>query len=198
MPLPLVAFALLALIPFEKDGRWGYRDSSGKVVIPPRYQVAQAFSPEGLAAVVDGDGWAYIDKTGRTVVRPLVVDNGPDYFREGVARFRRDERVGFFNTRGAVVIKPAYAYAMPFSEGLAAVCEGCIEMLQGEHRAIKGGKWGFIDRRGVLVVPLQFLEAGSFKNGRAMVLAVTGWRYIGKDGRAAEQGGTAGPRNPKR
>ncbi|MCE5309912.1 MAG: WG repeat-containing protein [Acidobacteriales bacterium] len=198
MPLTFVAFALLVLIPFQNGGMWGYRDNSGRIVIPPRYQVAQAFSPEGLAAVVDDGGWAYIDTAGRTVIRPLVVDNGPDYFREGVARFRRDGKVGFFNTRGTVVIKPAYAYAMPFSEGLAAVCDGCIEMLEGEHRAVKGGKWGFIDRRGVLVIPLQFLDAGSFQNGRARVLAVAGWRYIGKDGKAAEQEGTAGPHSPKR
>jgi hypothetical protein len=42
--------------------------------------------------VVDDDGWAYIDTAGRAVIRPLVVDNGPDYFREGVARFRRNAK----------------------------------------------------------------------------------------------------------
>jgi hypothetical protein len=40
---------------------------------------------------------------------------------------------------------------------------------EGEHRRVKGGKWGFIDRHGVLVIPLQFSEAGSFENGRARV-----------------------------
>jgi len=194
----LVAFTLLTLIPFEKDGKWGYRDNSGKVVIPPRYPVAQAFSPEGLAAVVDDDGWAYIDTAGRAVIRPLVVDNGPDYFREGVARFRRNGKVGFFDARGNVVIQPDYAYAMPFSEGRAAVCNGCTEVPEGEHRRVKGGKWGFIDRRGVLVIPLQFSDAGSFENGRARVRTGNVWLYIGRNGRAAPRGGTAGPRHPER
>src|SRR5512142_1792512 len=143
----VVLCALAALIPFEKDGKWGYRSSGGEVIIPPRYEMARAFSG-GIAAVVDDQGWAYIDHAGRVVLRPVVVDNGPDYFREGLARFRDNAKVGFFDRSGKVVIQPRYAYAMPFSEGRAAVCEGCAEIEEGEHRAVRGGKWGFINPGG--------------------------------------------------
>jgi hypothetical protein len=182
----IILCALAVLAPFEKDGKWGYRDNAGKVSISPRYEMAREFSAEGIAAVVDQDGWAYIDRTGKVLLRPLVVDNGPDYFREGVARFSRGSRVGFFDTRGKVAIQPVYAHAMPFSEGRAAVCEGCTEVDEGEHRVVKGGKWGFIDRSGRVVVPLQFAAAGSFEKGRARVRAGTNWQHIDKDGKVVQ------------
>ena len=66
----VVVFALVALIPFEKDGKWGYRDDAGRVVISPRYEIAREFSGEGIAAVVDDKGWAYIDEAGRVLGDP--------------------------------------------------------------------------------------------------------------------------------
>lgn len=177
-------FCLLAtLVPFKQDGKWGYRDNSGNVVISPRFELAHKFSPEGIAAVVDEKGWAYIDRAGHIAVRPLVVDNGPDYFREGLARFSRDGKVGFFDRHGKVVIHPLYAHAEPFFEGRAAVCEGCTAIEEGEHRAVRGGKWGFIDRAGRLVIPLRFAGAGNFENSRARVRLATEWLYIDRDGR---------------
>ncbi len=183
----VLVLALAALAPFEKDGRWGYRDDDGRIAIPPRYQIAREFSSTGIAAVVDEKGWAYIDKSGRIIVRPLVADNGPDYFHEGLARFRRDGKVGFFDEQGRVVIQPGYTFAMPFSDGRAAVCDGCAEVEEGEHRAMRGGKWGFIDRSGRLAIPLEFTEAGDFENGRARVRASGKWHYIGKDGKVVPQ-----------
>ncbi|MFB3829195.1 MAG: WG repeat-containing protein [Bryobacteraceae bacterium] len=182
-----VLCALAALVPFEKDGKWGYRDN-GNVVISPRYELAREFSREGIAAVVDQEGWVYIDRTGRTVIRPLVVDNGPDYFREGLARFRRDGKVGFFDRRGSIAIQPAYTFAMPFSGGRAAVCEGCAEVENGEHREVAGGRWGYIDRTGRLVIPLEFSQAGNFEKGRARVRRGPDQLVIGMDGRPAKPG----------
>jgi hypothetical protein len=179
MHASVLLFWLVSLLaPFEQHGKWGFKDASGKVVIPPRYQMAQEFSPEGLAAVVDAQGWAYIDARARVVIRPLAVDNGPDEFSENLARFRQAGKVGFFDRRGKVVIPPRFAFALPFSEGRAAVCDGCLEKKEGEHTALSGGRWGYIDSRGTLVVPLQFEAAESFRNGRARVRLQGAWREI--------------------
>ena len=178
--LPLAAPA--RPVPFEQDGRWGYR-SGRQVVIEPRFVVAHEFSPQDIAAVVDEHGWAYIDRHGKVVVRPMVVDNGPDYFKEGLARFTADGKVGFFDQRGRVVIQPRYAFAAPFSGGRAAVCDGCQERSEGEHRFVRGGRWGFIDRAGTLVIPIRFEEVESFEKGRARVKADGRWEYIDQQGR---------------
>lgn len=170
--------------PFEAQGKWGYKDAQGKVVIPARYLVAQEFSPEGIAAVADADGWAYIDAQGRVLVRPFLFDNGPDYFRQGLARFLSRGKFGFFDQRGKVVISARYSFALLFSEGLAAVCEGCKEVPEGEHRVMRGGRWGYINRQGTLVIPTQHEEAGSFQQGRARVKLGGQWRWIDPRGAA--------------
>ena len=170
------------LLPFEKNGRWGYRTAEGKVAIEPRFAVANSFSPEGIAAVVDEEGWAYIDRGGRIVIRPFVFDNGPDYFAEGLARFTADGKFGFFDKRGRVAIPSKFSFAKPFSEGRAAVCDGCRNIAEGEHRRVQGGRWGFINRAGNLVIPVQFEDAGSFKKGRARVKLGGHWKYIDQKG----------------
>jgi len=181
--LPLVVAAQpTRLLPFEKAGRWGYKTPDGKVAIEPHFSVARDFSPEGIAAVVDEEGWAYIDRSGRIVIRPYIFDNGPDYFAEGLARFTAGGKFGFFDQRGQVVIPPRFGFAKPFSEGLSAVCDGCREIAEGEHRRMQGGTWGYINRSGGQVIPLQFEEAESFNKGQARVKLKGYWKYIDRKG----------------
>lgn len=169
------------LTSFEENGKWGYRDDRGFVVIQPQFEMAQEFS-KGIAAVVDSEGWAYINTRGKVLLRPLVVDNGPDDFSEGLARFRQEGKIGFFDVSGRPVIIPTFDFARPFSEGLAAFCEACKEIPEDEHRVIKGGKWGFIDRKGDATIPAKFDEAESFREGRARVKVDGQWGYIDKKG----------------
>ena len=174
------------LIPFQREGKWGYKDARGKEVMSPQFIIAQDFSPQGIAAVVDERGWAYIDTRGKVVIRPFIFDNGPDYFREGLARFTDNNKFGFFDEKGRVVIKPQFDFAYPFSEGLAAVCNGCKEELEGEHRVIKEGKWGYVGKKGKVVIPLKFAEAKSFENGKAQVKVGNRWIYIDTRGREVQ------------
>ncbi len=186
--LPLFAAVQLThLSPFEKDGRWGYKTAQGEVAIEPRFVVAKAFSSEGIAAVVDDSGWAYIDRSGKIIIRPFVFDNGPDPFVEGLARFVAGSKLGFSDRRGHVVIPPGFTFAEPFSEGRAVVCDGCREVAEGEHKLFQGGRWGYINRAGKLVIALQFEAAESFKNGRARVKIGGQWKYIDLKGAVMPQ-----------
>lgn len=183
----LCCFLLLAMlarypVPFEQDGKWGYKDAHGVVVIKARFETAGAFAPEGLAAVVDDQGWAYINAQGVLVVRPLVVDNGPDYFREGLARFKVAGKIGFSNRYGKVIIPATFGFAQPFSDGLAAVCDQCSEIREGEHMVVAGGRWGFVGPRGELVIPFRFEQAERFEHGRARARLSGRWNYIDRKG----------------
>jgi len=73
-----------------------------------------------------------INEKGETVIRPFVVDNGPDYFEDGLARFRIDNKFGFFDRTGKIIIGAQFDFAFPFHEGLAAICAGCKEEPEGE------------------------------------------------------------------
>ena len=57
------------LLSIKKDGKWGYMDKTGKVVIEPQFDGVRLFS-EGLANVWIGDKEGYIDKTGKIVINP--------------------------------------------------------------------------------------------------------------------------------
>ena len=54
----------------ELDGKWGYIDQTGEVVIEPVWDYAHSFSG-GLAYVQLGDNAGYIDRTGTPVTPGL-------------------------------------------------------------------------------------------------------------------------------
>ena len=55
-------------IAFEKDGKWGYVDTKGKVVCDPSFSRAKSFS-NGFAAVCDDSNcWGYINSSFETVI----------------------------------------------------------------------------------------------------------------------------------
>lgn len=158
------SYAQGKLSPYEKEGLWGYVDKEGKIIIKPRFIVANDFSLEGIAAVVDDQGWVYIDTKGGNVIRPYVFDNRPDYFQEGLARFTADNKFGFFDKTGKVIIEAQFDFALPFHQGLAAICMECkIMQTDEEHSSVVGGKWGYINKEGKIVIQLIYDKAGILK-----------------------------------
>ena len=139
----------------RKNGKYGYINKSGQVVIPFEYDWARPFN-EGLAAVVkDGKG-GYIDQSGQVVV-PFEYDSAT-VFSEGLALVRKDRGWGYIDKNGRTVIPFEYNehyLAGDFSEGLAMVG--------------KDGKWGYIDKNGKAVTAFEYDWGGSFREGLAYV-----------------------------
>jgi len=136
----------------NKDGKFGYINKSGDMVIPPQFDRAMSFC-EGLGRVGIGDKQGYIDETGKIVIPLQFAEAYP--FREGLAGARIDEKFGYIDKTGAFVIQPQFDHVEPFFEGLAAV--------------MAGEKWGYIDRTGKYVVEPQFDKVWSFNDGIAPV-----------------------------
>jgi hypothetical protein len=110
----------LELYPISRNGKYGYIDKTGKVVIPCKWEYADSFS-EGLASVQNDNGKrGFIDKTG-TVVIPCKWEDA-EYFSEGLARVKDDNgKWGFIDKTGKVVIPCKWKDVNFFSEGLARV-----------------------------------------------------------------------------
>jgi hypothetical protein len=65
------------------DGKWGFIDSSGSVVIEPQYDDAKSFSI-GLAAVSVDGMWGYINASGEYRLMPVFTDAKP-FSTDGIA-----------------------------------------------------------------------------------------------------------------
>ena len=171
------------LVPFEFDERYGYKDENGKIIIKAKYQQALEFLETEIAAVVFKNKWWYINVKGKKLISPYIVDNGPDNFSEGLARFGKDGKMGFFDHFGKKMIKAKLNYAEPFSGGFAQFNVGGTYQMEGEYNMLKGGKWGFIDRDGKVVVVAIYDYTGPFEKGIAWVKLGDKEYYIDASGK---------------
>lgn len=73
---------------FEKNGKWGFVDDKGKVVIEPKFDAAKSFS-NGLAGVKKGKTWSFIDTKGDIVIEGQFED--VDYMNEEGICFVKSE-----------------------------------------------------------------------------------------------------------
>jgi len=137
--LAISASVLVLCEPFfdEQIEQYGYLDCDGAVAVPAIYRFAYEFNEGGIAAVADESGWYYIDRSNQFVIKPMLYDNGPDYFSDGLSRFVKDGKYGYFDEFGKIVIEAQYDFAWPFKNGKAQVGEDCQFVPDGEHTAVK-------------------------------------------------------------
>lgn len=69
------------------QGKFGYADAAGRIIIPPRFDGADTFS-EGLAVVLDSGRFGYIDSRGDFAIPAVYRHARP--FRDGHASVRFD------------------------------------------------------------------------------------------------------------
>lgn len=159
-----------ALFPVRVNGKGGYIDIEGNLVIKPQFDVARDFR-EGLGGVRVGDKCGYIDRNGEFIIKPIL-EYASD-FSEGLAAVMPSgsNKWGYMDKAGNMVIDPCFeeeSFWSDFSEGLSA--------------AKINGKWGYIDKTGNWVINPGFEHACSFSEGLACVKAEGKWGYIDKKG----------------
>ncbi|MCE5324185.1 WG repeat-containing protein [bacterium] len=122
-----------------QEGKCGYIDKTGKIVIEPRFGYAQPFS-DGLAAVMTGEmkpgrkwTWGYIDKAGK------------------------------------FVIEPKFPFAESFSEGVAAVCVGDFSIPSKDINDFPKWGYIDKTGKMVITPQFLGMHQGSFSGGAAMV-----------------------------
>ena len=143
------------------------RDGQGRLFVAQNYLSQLDFDSHGLAQVFanGGDrryGWMYVDRKGRVVISGVPIsDNWADSFSDGLVRTVVNEKYGFADRKGKIVITPKYDWASPFKHGSAQVCIGCHETCvkpdnmeadpDCEHTMVTGGEWFKINRAGRVV-----------------------------------------------
>ena len=102
----------------RKDGKYGYIDVSGRLVIPVKYQDAGSFSA-GLAPVCLYGKYGYVDKSGEMVVPFKYSYAFP--FSEGLAAVELNGKVAYIGPDGKTVIPCMLDSGKPFKDGIAEV-----------------------------------------------------------------------------
>ena len=113
------------------------------------------FSNNDLAVFLYGNSIFYVSKSGK-IARTHFIDNGPDYFNDGLARTISKNKYGYIDEQLNIVIKPEYDFVFPFENGKAIVCNNCVIESDGEHNVVVNGTWGVINTNGNIVVPLKY------------------------------------------
>ncbi|MEO0132353.1 MAG: WG repeat-containing protein [candidate division WOR-3 bacterium] len=139
-----------------KNGKWGIINTNNKWVVKPEYDFIGAFS-ESLALFQKNGRYGYMNMKGEVVIKPIFLDG--QYFSEGLARVKTEDAQGYsyIDKKGNIVfsLPPHVGDARAFSSGLARICIG--------------RRYGYIDKTGKIVIPVQFQLAQDFQDGLARV-----------------------------
>lgn len=163
---------------------YGYIDQTGKLVIPYRFFAAGPFREgralvkverERIAISKHGErvryGVGFIDRKGEWLIEPTL--EHAEEFAEERAVFGKGELRGYIDLEGKVVVEPRYRHALAFVDGLALVAE---------HDQYEQGGFGFIDRTGVVAIPLRLECAGTFHKGFAVASKKGKWGFLDRKG----------------
>ncbi|WP_183192346.1 WG repeat-containing protein [Brevibacillus fluminis] len=137
-------------------------DKTGKAMGPNPDKIGLDGYYEGLAAVLDGEKWGFIDEKGNWIVKPTYDMVGR--FSEGLAAVSQDNaKQGYIDKTGKLILPAQYSFAGEFHEGKAAVTIN--------------DKMGFIDKTGKVVIQPNFFSVGDFTDGLAPVEVQEGETY---------------------
>lgn len=154
------------LVGVDIDGKTGFIDKAGEMVIEPKFNGASPFS-EGLSSAgIERDTWdendnyihdprvGFIDKTGEFVIPPIFKYTHD--FKDGLACVEdSNDMCGMIDREGNWVVPPIYEEMLYYSEGFAIVDSAGLK--------------GYIDRNGNPITGFIFDDANSFENGLAAV-----------------------------
>lgn len=150
----------------DENGKWGYVDTNGDIVLEPQWDSSSEFY-DGLAAAEKDGLYGYINTTGEFVIPPQW-DYAGAFDDSGLGYIVKNKERGYIDENGNIVISPQFDGCQgSFSEDLQAVS--------------RNGKWGFIDKSGKFVIAPKYESAGNFVQGVAAVKIDDEWKYINKN-----------------
>lgn len=174
------------------DGKWGFANLKGEVVIAPQYDNCNPFSENGLAIVVVDKAFKVINLKGEaiSVEVPKYTDAASKKFNDGLFAIKAGDKCGYLNTSGKLAIPLKYDAATDFDGGYAVVKSGTkfivIDTKGTEAPVNESGLlevkhfsegfapartadklFGFVNTKGELAIKSQFKSVGYFSGGYA-------------------------------
>lgn len=198
------------LVAVCKDGKWGFMNTEGELVIKCKYDAAHPFTKQ-LAPVCKDGKWGFTNVDDELVVR-CKYDSATE-FKDDLALVEKNGKWGAINTDGDVVIDFDFSYISYFYKGFAVaekddeyVCinsEGDVIGEFGEYYPFsfkhysfmscglilvsdeKQEKWGYLDTSGDVAIDLEYEYASNFNEKEELAAVVEDGKFgfIDPDGR---------------
>lgn len=168
------------LAPAKKNGKWGFLDRNGNLMIPHRLDNESYFYRCDIAsAKVDGK-WGFIDRSGQTIV-PIIHD-GARYNRiDSLVGLRLDKKWAFFSCNGEQLTDFEYDKITEgkYDQNNYTYFENgpCLVKMEG--------KFGYIDANFEPILPFGHFEKYNAFDGskRAIVRASSKFGLIDQEGK---------------
>lgn len=141
----------------NNSGKYGFINQDNTLVIEPKYDEKMMFS-EGLCRVKIGKKYGYINIKGQEVIPPIYED-ASYRFKNGLAYIIKDNKAGYIDTKGTIVIPFQFDKAYDFNYGLAKV--------------EKDGKLGLIDRTGKFILEPEYNYIESYPTGKKKYVMIS-------------------------
>jgi hypothetical protein len=165
----------------QRDGFWGAVDRiTEEVAVPFEYEARRGGQLRFFILQKDGK-WGVINRDTGEIVLPFEFEHPLEMHPpvNGVSRigmvFRNANRAqfGLINADGELIVPIEYTWVEYFCEsGLAAVATGGFMEADAQHAVtsdIYAAKWGFVNTRGEVVIPIQYDSVRNFSDGLAAV-----------------------------
>jgi hypothetical protein len=190
----------------NNEGLFGYINKSGEIIINAKYKNATPFE-NGFALVTDKNQYIKIINIKGEVIKELIDVELAYPFFDGLAVIRKNDKYGYIDTKGNILINPIFSSAVSFQNGYAVVCEfdkknnkfvwGIIDKngkyindikfdalerfsKNGLAKAKEGKLWGYIDNTGKYVINPQFEDCEEFSDGLTRIKKEGKYGYINK------------------
>ncbi|WP_251033403.1 WG repeat-containing protein [Bacillus sp. ISL-75] len=139
--------------------KWGYINAKGKQILPNSYEHAEDFQENGLAIVGLMDKSGIINAQGYFIVQPKYDTINP--FSEGRAVVNDPQGFKVIDESGKEITDRAYSIIVgEYKEGRVRAVE------EDEHGRYL---YGYLNKRGKVVIPITFEAASDFDQGKAIV-----------------------------
>jgi WG containing repeat len=135
------------LIKIEKNGKWGFIDKKGNIIIDFLYEEDRRKEFDKFRKLnIDS-----LESLPKSKLRNI------GFFYCGLVEFQQDSLWGFLNKKNEIIVKPQFKKVRRFSEGFAGV-------------SFDGIKWGIIDTNSKFIIEPKFHLIRYFERGICAVL----------------------------
>jgi len=159
------------LLAICENGKWGYMDSTGKTVVPCKFDGVYTYGTidftSGMVPVKVDKKWGYADAMGNLLIAAQYSD--ADEYKNGLAHVEESDdeysftggKVSYLDETGKNIVADADYELITGLFGAAYFSDGLL-------RVKKDGKYGFIDKTGKIIIRCTFNYAEDFHEGYAV------------------------------